>query len=308
MSFFNKLGHYLIKLFSFTGMLILAIPKIPNKIRNINSDDIKEKLDTESLKDNISRIRDDVGFDEKISRIREDERIARITSSESSDDTKIYGSSKKFHDSESDSGILMIKGAFTSEEKERTILILQILSAAFVVISILSIFNFIPYYIYIPLGAVIIGYILYLLYNKIKLMYSSDFPAYRDFFLMYVGVGIILALVNTNSNFVMAFSFQLLPSLTVLIFAIVAVLAVFLIFRLRYYRNFTYGTVIESLKNTAYVKVEYDIRSNVKPDIYIVEDPYGATEGEMVKLKLEEKLMSMSGNRPISIMESANPI
>jgi uncharacterized membrane protein len=308
MSFFNKLGHYLIKLFSFTGMLILAIPKIPNKIRNINSDDIKEKLDTESLKDNISRIRDDVGFDEKISRIREDERIARITSSESSDDTKIYGSSKKFHDSESDSGILMIKGAFTSEEKERTILILQILSAAFVVISILSIFNFIPYYIYIPLGAVVIGYILYLLYNKIKLMYSSDFPAYRDFFLMYVGVGIILALVNTNSNFVMAFSFQLLPSLTVLIFAIVAVLAVFLIFRLRYYRNFTYGTVIESLKNTAYVKVEYDIRSNVKPDIYIVEDPYGATEGEMVKLKLEEKLMSMSGNRPISIMESANPI
>jgi uncharacterized membrane protein len=307
MSFFNKLGHYIIKLFSLTGMFILAIPKLPNKIRNINSDDIKERLDTESLKDNITRIRDDVGIDEKISRIREDERISRITGSETSE-TKIYGSTKKLRDKEADSGVLMIKGSFTSEEKERTVLILQILSAAFVVVSILSIFNFIPSYIYIPLGAVIIGYILYLLYKKVKLMYSSDFPAYRDFFLMYVGVGIILALVNTNSNFVMAFSFQLLPSLTVLIFAIVAVIAVFLIFRVRYYRNFTYGTVIESLKNTAYVKVEYDIRSNVKPDIYIVEDPYGATEGEIVKLKLEEKLMTMNGNRPISIIESANTI
>jgi uncharacterized membrane protein len=139
-------------------------------------------------------------------------------------------------------------------------------------------------------------------------MYSTDFPAYRDFFLMYVAVGIILALVNTNSNFVMAFSFQLLPSLTVLIFAVVAVLAVFLIFRLRYYRNYTYGVVLEEGKNTAYVKVEYDIRSNVKPDIYIVENRYGAVEGETVKLQLEEKIMSMSGNRPVSIMERANVV
>ena len=125
---------------------------------------------------------------------------------------------------------------------------------------------------------------------------------------MYVAVGIFLVLINTNSNFVMAFSFQMLPSLTVLIFAVIAVLAVFLIFRLRYYRNFTFGTVIEGGKNTAYVKVEYDIRSNVKPDIYIVENTVGAVEGDYVKLKLEEKLMSMSGNKPVTIMESVNLI
>ena len=70
----------------------------------------------------------------------------------------------------------------------------------------------------------------------------------------------------------------------------VAVLAVFLIFRLRYYRNFTFGTVIEGGKNTAYVKVEYDIRSNVKPDIYIVENNVGAVEGDYVKLQLEAKI------------------
>ena len=235
----------------------------------------------------ISRIRDDVGFDDKIS---------RITGTEISSKSNRRPVTHK-DDKESDSGVIMIGGAFTSEEKERTILILQILSAAFVVVSILSIFNFISFIIYLILGVIIVGYILYLLYNKVRLMYRNDFPAYRDFFLMYIAVGIILVLLNTNSNFVMAFSFQSLPSLSVLIFAIVAVIAVFLIYRIRYYRNFTYGTVIEGGKNTAYVKVEYDIRSNVKPDIYIVENTVGAVEGELVKLKLEEKLLSTSGNR-----------
>ena len=296
MSLFNTLGHYIIKLFSFTGMLIMAIPKIPYMIRNINSNDIRERIDTENLKGNISRIRDDVGLDEKLS---------RITNSGYNSKTV----NKSGNDENSDSGIIMIGGSFTSEEKERTVLILQILSAAFVVVSILSIFHFISIIIYVPLGVIIVGSIIYLLYNRIKLMYSSeDFPAYRDFFLMYVAVGIILVLLNTNSNFVMAFSFQLLPSLSVLIFAVVAVLAVFLIFRLRYYRNFTYGTVLEGGNNTAYVKVEYDIRSNVKPDIYIVENRIGAVEGDNVKLKLEEKLMSMGGNKPVSILENANII
>ena len=294
MSAFNKLGHYIIKLFSLTGMIILSIPKIPNKLRSIDSSDIKEKIDTENIKENISRLKDDA-----------DEKVSRITNSRNrSENFERYNDHEAVD--ESDSGVLMIGGAFSSEEKERTILILQILSAVFVVISILSIFHFISFLIYIPLGAVVVGYILYLLYNKVKLMYSSDFNAYRDFFLMYVAVGILLVLVNTNSNFVMAFSFQFLPSLTVLIFAVVSVLAVFLIFRLRYYRNFTYGTIIEVGKNMAYVKVEYDIRSNVKPDIYIVENSVGAVEGELVKLKLEEKLMSMSGNKPVRIMESAN--
>ena len=310
MNFFGKIGHYIITAFNLVGMLILAIPQIPNKLRNINSSDIRERIDTENLKENISRIRDDVGFDEKISRIRDDvgfdEKISRITGTENT--SKSVKKTLTPDGEDSDSGVIMIGGAFSSEEKERTILILQILSAAFVVVSILSIFNFISFTIYLILGVIIVGYILYLLYNKVKLMYRNDFPAYRDFFLMYIAVGIILVLLNADSNFVMAFSFQSFPSLSVLIFAIVAVIAVFLIYRIRYYRNYTYGTVIEGGKNTAYVKVEYDIRSNVKPDIYIVENRVGAVEGEHVKLKLEEKLLSTSGNKPVRIIESANVI
>jgi uncharacterized membrane protein len=309
MNFFNKIGHYIIIAFNLVGTFILFIPKIPDKLRNIDSNEIRDKIDPENLKNNISRIKDDVGFDEKISRIRDDvgfdDKISRITGNENSSKSRRNPVTHK-DDEESDSGVIMIGGAFTSEEKERTILILQILSAAFVVVSILSIFNFISFIIYLILGVIIVGYILYLLYNKVKLMYRNDFPAYRDFFLMYIAVGIILVLLNSNSNFVMAFSFQSLPSLSVLIFAVIAVITVFLIYRIRYYRNFTYGTVIEGGKNTAYVKVEYDIRSNVKPDIYIVENRVGAVEGEIVKLKLEEKLLSTSGNKPVRIIESAN--
>lgn len=309
MNFFSKLGHYVIKLFTLIGMVIMAIPKIPELIRNFDSTEIKQHLDSENIKENISKIREETAINERISKIRDetaiDERISKIRNSENFKKTE----TTKYHESDDiDSGFIMIGGGFSAEEKERTVLILQLLSALFIILSILSIFNFISAFIYIPIGVVIVGYIVYLLYNKIKLMYKSDFNAYRDFFLMYIAVGVVLYIVNFNTNLVMSFSFQLLPSLTVLIFALVAVIAVFLIFRVRYYRNFTFGTVLDSGKNTAHVKVDYDIRSNVKPDIYIVENHVGAVEGEQVKLQLEERILSMNGNRPVSIIESANRI
>jgi uncharacterized membrane protein len=119
---------------------------------------------------------------------------------------------------------------------------------------------------------------------------------------MYILVGIVLVLVGTNSYFVMAFSFQFFPSLSILIFALVAVALVFLIFRIRYSRDFTFGKVVEAGENTAYVKVDYDIRSNVKPDLYIVDNLYGANIGDEVKLKVDDKILSGSGNKPVSII------
>lgn len=101
----------------------------------------------------------------------------------------------------------------------------------------------------------------------------------------------------------MAFSFQFFPHLTVLIFAVIFAAAVFLIFRIRYHRDYTYGTVIETSKNMAYVKIEYDICSNVKPDMYFVDNKYGASEGDSVKIQIEEKLLSRNGNKPVNILE-----
>lgn len=291
LSIFTKFGDLIIRAFSFIGMLILSIPKIPEKIRNLNTSGIRDKIDTESMKDNISRIKKEVdGVKERYSGERNLKQEYTSTSTESEELPK-------------DSGVILISGTYTSEEKERTILILQIASIAFIIISIFYVFNFLSTLIYIILGVLIGAFVIYILYDRVKKMYRRDFNAYRDFFLMYLAVGVIIVLVSSIPSLVMAFSFQTLPSLSVLIYTLIAVAAVFLIFRVRYYRNYTYGTVLEAGENTAHVKVEYDIRSNVKPDIYLVENRPGAVTGDTVKLKIEEKIISTGGNKPLEIME-----
>ena len=51
------------------------------------------------------------------------------------------------------------------------------------------------------------------------------------------------------------------------------------------------------------LRLDYDICSNIKPDIYIVDNSYGASDGNKVKLQIEEKFLSMSGNKPSSIID-----
>ena len=77
MNIFNKIGYYIVSAFNLVGMLILAIPKIPEKLRNFDSNDIKERIDTENLKGNISKLRDDVGIDAKISQISNTENLSK---------------------------------------------------------------------------------------------------------------------------------------------------------------------------------------------------------------------------------------
>ena len=292
MNIFDKLGELILRLFDVVGMIILGIPKIPDKLRGINTDNIKTKVDRETLKENISKIKDtgleigEIGIS-KISEIKTTEN--QHFNGKNVEEPQVFNTRSS---------------EFTSKEKERTVFQLQITSLGFLVVSILYLFNFLSFIIYCILGIVLVGYIIYSLSSKIKLMYPVDFNAYRDFFLMYVAAGIILVLVGSNPNLVMAFSFQFFPSLTILIFAAILALAVFLIFRIKYHRDYTYGTVIETGEKTAYVTVDYDIRSNVKPDIYIVDNTYGAEEGEDVKLQIEEKLLSNSGNKPVSIIET----
>ena len=293
MDIFARFGEFIIRTLSFIGMIILSIPKIPHIVKNINTNSVRDRIDSEQVKQNISSIRNEVDS-------------LRDNISNKTETSKNY---KVINDFKSTEPFIHNTGNFTSEEKERTVLILQLASGAFIVFAILHIFNFLPsFLIFILLNGAIAVYILYTLFTKIKLMYPDDFNAYRDFFLMYLAVGIIIVLVSGVPSLVMAFSFQSLPSLSVLIYAVIAVVAVFLIFRVKYYRNFTYGTVLEAGENTAHVKVEYDIRSNVKPDVYTVENTYGAQQGDLVKIKVEEKLLSTSGNQPTSIMETVNEV
>jgi len=284
MKIFTKFGNLILRMFDIIGVIILEIPGVPDRLREINTGNIKDKVDTEVLKENISKIKND-----SLKRISKLSRIELSEISEKKSEHKRCTSAN-----------------FESEEKERTVFILQIMSGTFLVISMPFIFNFLSLTLYVIFGVASIAYILYTLFSKVKLMYDDDFNAYRDFFLMYVAVGIILVLAGTNPNFVMSFSFEFLPSLSVLIFAVIAVVAIFLIFRIKHRRNFTYGTVIETGKKTAHVKVDYDICSNINPDIYIVDNSLGAADGDKVKLHIEEKLLSMKGNKPSSIIEILN--
>lgn len=297
---FSKIGDIILRFFSLLGAGIMAIPRIPDKLRNVNRDQIKEKIDTENIKGNVSKVRDNLGIDEKVSKITGNDKKPPI-SQQTQDSTPNFKEGV-------DSDVILISSNFTSKEKEDTIFRLQIMAAAFLVITIFYLFNFLNIIIFAGLAVAIAAYTIYVLFNRVKVMYGPDFPAYRDFFLMYLGVGVVLLLAGSNTNLVMAFSFQFFPSLTIFIFAIVAVFAVFMIFRIRYHRNFTYGVVIETGTQMAYVKVEYDIRSNVKPDIYAVENISDARDGDTVKLKTEEKLFSNSGNKPTAILEIVHKI
>ncbi len=292
MGIFSKIGELILGLFSLIGSLILGIAKIPEKLRNMDRQHLKEKVNTDKLKENVSSVKDNLGIDKK-------------DSSATSEDHGEIPTEKK---GKEDSDVILISAPFTSKEKEDTIFRLQLLSAAFLVLSILTILNFVSLILYGFLAVLLVGFILYILFNKVKVMYGPEFPAYRDFFLMYIGVGIILLLVGTNPALVITFSWSYFPSLTLLIFSLIAVAVVYLIFRIRYHRDFTYGVVLETGEKMAYVKVEYDIRSNVKPDVYIVDNSYGASSGSLVKLKTESRIMSNSGNKPIRIMEEVHKI
>jgi uncharacterized membrane protein len=283
MGIFSKFGELIINFFTIIGDLIFAILHLPETIRRIDRKEVKEKIKTDEIKAKIK---------ETPNRAESVVRDLKTTTKSTADTIQ----------KRSDDDTLLISMPFTSEEKERTVFLLQIISAVYLVVSMLYLFNFFSFIIYLVLSVLLAGYVIYVLFKKVKLMYGPDFPAYRDFFLMYILVGIILVLVGTNSYFVMAFSFQFFPSLSILIFALVAVALVFLIFRIRYSRDFTFGMVVEAGENTAYVKVDYDIRSNVKPDLYIVDNHYGAVIGDDVKLKVDDKILSGSGNKPVSII------
>ncbi|MDP3484087.1 MAG: DUF2101 family protein [Methanobacteriaceae archaeon] len=316
MKIFSKFGDIIITLFSFTGAIVIGIIRLPTTIRELDlrktgPEKIKEtvqKIDTDEIGEKVSKITNKV--DEKYSDYSNksskkdavaDETLSPIYAKELGSAPDIVMESD---DSDLDEGSIIIKSSkFDSKEKENTVLRLQIASGAFLVASVLLVFHFIAFYIYVLLGILLSAFIYYTVYYKIKLMYPQDFKAYRDFFFLYVVVGIVLVFVGGNANITMAFPFQFFPSFSLLIFAVISVAAVFLLFRIRYHRNYTYGEIIEAGMNTSHVKVDYDIRSNVKPDMYIVENNgFNVSENEMVKLEIDGSIFNMKGNRPFKVI------
>ena len=283
MGFFSTLGEIIIKVFYWIGTIVIELIKLPGRIR---SGDVKERIRGMEMGEMFRKAR---------------EMSSEIVSQHAHGIGRIRGGEDKV---QVDDAHIMIRGArFEPSEKENTILKLQLSATAFIITSILYSFNLIPLIIFGSVGVLLIFMVGYILYYQVRIMYPDDFNAYRDFFIMYIMVGFFIVVVANNPAFSTSFFFTFFPSLSILLFAVIAVLVVFLVFRIRYYRDYTFGEVIEAGKNASYVRVDYDIRSNVKPDIYVVENnEFKVKENDRVKLAIEGSLFSARGNHPTKII------
>jgi len=171
MKVFTIFGDLILKMFDLVGALILEIPNIPNRLREINTENLKDRIDTDKIRENVSKIKD-TGLE--ISETG----ISKLSKTESAE---IFIINKKKEIKDSEVHEFETSEQFTSEEKEKTVFKLQIISGTFLVLSMLYLFNFLSIILYGILGFLSILYILYVLFSKIKLMYT-DFNAYRDFF------------------------------------------------------------------------------------------------------------------------------
>lgn len=293
MDFFSRLGSAVIALFNIMGTVIFELVRLPGRMRRAASG-LREglsRVEVDEIRDKIHDKTRTIG--ERIP-VQRDEEVREILEEARNHDIRIP---------EDDAPIIIRTPQFDPAEKENAVLKLQIAASLFIIISIVYVFNFISILVFLPAALLLIALLLYILYRQIRVMYPGDFEAYRDFFLMYVAVGVVIILVSGNSALTMAFPFVFFPALTTLLFAVIAVAAVFLIFRVRYVRDYTFGEVIEVGENTSYVRVDYDIRSNVKPDVYIVENNgFHVDVHDTVKLAVEGSVMSMRGNRPVRII------
>jgi uncharacterized membrane protein len=158
-------------------------------------------------------------------------------------------------------------------------------------------------FIFIPLLLFFSAYLVYLAATQLRQAFERDYPAYRGF------VGIILAMAWVLVGFrYLPFEFSLESIYMYLIppLALVGFLGmVFIAFRLKYGRNFTYGTVEEVQGRRAVVRVGYDICSNVKAGLYTVESFAKVRRGDFVKLSVERPMLGLRGAKIRAILGKA---
>lgn len=175
------------------------------------------------------------------------------------------------------------------------VLVLFVITVLYVILPSASPF------IFLPLIAAIIGYLIYLSAIQLKSAFGRDYPAYRSFVALCVSIALVLILVTKYVHF-RAFESLYTPFLSVGL-VLGMVLVGFAGFKLKYGRDYTYGEVQEIKGEKAMVKIGYDIRSNVKHGIYLLESPSGLKPGDEVKIAVDRSIFGLKGSRPATILE-----
>jgi uncharacterized membrane protein len=152
---------------------------------------------------------------------------------------------------------------------------------------------------------VLSGYALYLALTQLKLAFRRDYPAYRSFVGMCIAIAwvFVLALRHLQLEFTLeTLHLALVPPVLAIGFVFVA----FMAFRLKYGRDFTYG-IVESVRGRrAIVRVGYDICSNVKHGIYVVESLVKVKPGDEVRLSVERPMLGLRGARIKTVLRKVH--
>lgn len=148
---------------------------------------------------------------------------------------------------------------------------------------------------------VLSAYAVYLIPTQLKRAFGRDYPAYRAFVLMCVAIVwvfvISLRYVSVGVSYE-SFYITLVPPAIVIGFVLLA----FLGFRLKYGRDYTYGVVEDARRGRAVVRVAYDICSNVKHGLYMVDSLAKVRKGDLVKVKVERPMLGLRGSKVKAIL------
>lgn len=165
-------------------------------------------------------------------------------------------------------------------------------------------FSWISPLILAPVVAGLIGYLTYLTPTELKLAFWRDYPAYRTFIVLSIAISLAIIFLRkiliTNLPLMVSSPYQ---ALTPILLILGAVFFTFIGFRIKYGRNYTYGTVTEVRNNKAAVKINYDIKSNVKNGIFLLESLPNVQPGDEVKVSVDRSMLGLKGSEPTTILE-----
>jgi uncharacterized membrane protein len=182
------------------------------------------------------------------------------------------------------------------ELKDYIVLKNQLSTLFFLVFAVFYIFELLGFKSLIFFLLVLGSYSLFLTFS-LREHFSDDFPAYRDFFLSYLGIATFLVVVKQVKPR-MAVGF---PFFHLFVLSIVLVVLVSFVFKRRYGRDYTFGRVIERKGGLIKVKVNYDICSSVKPGVHTFRG--NAKKGDVVKLRTERGFFNLRGSRVVEIID-----
>ncbi len=144
-------------------------------------------------------------------------------------------------------------------------------------------------------------YTIYLLYWQIKKAFSTDFSAYRSFVFIVFIIVLEIVIIGRLGILDLFYNYNLF-----LIFFVVlgTGLGLFIAFRYKYGRDYTFATVLDVEGSKVEVETHYDIRSNVKNGTFYVETETDVKKGDRVKLKVDRPFIGLKGSKPTHIIKN----